>query len=84
MGKKSRFKILRKVLDFVPIGYDIYEALEDGVLDAGEIVGLAIDGMDAAGIKGLDGDDIWVEDLDDGGFSINFSAKAKKKLSVEI
>ena len=80
----SRWRYIRKALKFTPVIAEAIEAMADGKLEPNEIVDILDEGLDAAGIRGLDNDDIYVQDLPDGGFSVNFSAKAKKKLSVEI
>ena len=80
----SRWKYLGKALNFIPVIAEAIEAMADGKLEPNEIVDILDEGFDAAGIKGLDNNDIYVEDRPDGGFSVNFSAKAKSKLSVKI
>jgi len=78
------FKYLTKAMQFVPVIGLALEALADRKLEPNEIVSIIDEGLDAAGISGIDDSDIYVEVQPDGGFSVNFSAKAASKLSVTI
>jgi len=80
----SWFANLSKALKIVPVVALALDALEDGKLDGGEIVTILDEGLDAIGIRGLDNSDIFVEELDGGGFSVTFSAKATEKLSIDL
>ncbi len=84
MGFFSKFSKALKFVDV--IGFAI-EAMADGKLTPDEIAKGIDKGLDTAGIKGIDSNDIQVSDSDQlgsGGFAIHFSPKVKEKLTVEF
>ena len=84
MAFSDYFKYMNKAMQFIPVIGEAMMAMADGVLKPDEIVSVLDKGLDAAGIKGLDDNDIYVELKDDGGFAIYFSEKAASKLSVNL
>lgn len=84
MAFSDYFKYMNKAMQFIPVIGEAMMAMADGVLKPNEIVSVLDKGLDAAGIKGLDDNDIYVEVKPGNGFAIHFSEKAASKLSVNL